>query len=768
MLGEVLPEILKRLTASNASLTDAELTRIRGQVQTLSRQGLTQLRNQIEHQLPKWRKLRLRGTAVFQGAATVDKVMEALGGKGRLGRLPAIAKKSLRDIREQNVEALLSRAALHIVNGNDGLFHAINPGTDDAPEGLTVEGEDGPLDSVGQRYALLDLVSNMLRVGYSEAEIETIATEAAAKVNAASPSTAPNASAAFDAVIAAGATRVAKRAGAFAAIDGPADVGPVLKQNVARRLSQVRWIEARVTAAVPEWEAGVPAGYRDDLEALLSAADGQQVLETLDERFETVMNFAINEQIGAEGLAQLESVRFERLPAGSTHFKSDVAKQRLPADHPVRQSLLELETRLGEGERSAVGGPAYATQTFPTEVLDRVVRGEMTVVAYDGSKARGVDYIRERYGVSKDGTKLGARLMGLQGIYGSYPRTVVTLDDGRQFLLVTGYGASRQLNNAATLMLYADDQGRRIEASSIQLATDGTDLQQKLQEELITALATDWGDRQGAVDDVPTRLMILQNPAHLEQLLGDALTWGQTPQDTMVPFRIGYRTFDDGRVERVVAPKVGGGGLYGDTAGQMITAFFESGLKNLVPDVIFNGAAGGFAATSSAGGVDTVKAGLPDVEPGGLIMPIGSVEQHGDGKGPQPIPSMLGPDQAAWPKAILSAVAQTETNLTGQHVAVMAPAIETYTMIHDMVDAGHASIDVEAGAVMAATRKAGKTCTVLYTHSDDPRASQSNPNASLGMVAPFLEGSRYHVQLFDMIQALWDESAARFAPPAAD
>ena len=41
-------------------------------------------------------------------------------------------------------------------------------------------------------------------------------------------------------------------------------------------------------------------------------------------------------------------------------------------------------------------------------------------------------------------------------------------------------------------------------------------------------------------------------------------------------------------------------------------------------------------------------------------------------------------------------------NFTDKHAAVMAPALETYQFIDDVVEQGHASIDVEGGATLQA------------------------------------------------------------------
>ncbi|MCK6548360.1 hypothetical protein L6R52_21105 [Myxococcota bacterium] len=754
-----LRSILPRLTG-DAELTDAELSALRSQLALLDRRQLQLVRRTLDRALPAARKDRVRADGALVGPVTLDKVMALFGGPGRLGRLSYATKETLREVRESNVDALLARAALRLVNGNDGLFVRLNPGDAAHPEGFVVTVDGRPRDSIDQRYALLEVVSSMLRVGFSEKEIREI-TENAARPGAEVPGipAARRAEVQLGAVLTEARARIDKRAKAFEQLAAPADLDHARKEEVSVRLSQVRWLEARVAAGLPGWKSDAPESYRADLQQLLGGASAADVHEAIDARYERVMNFALDAKLRAEGLEPLATVKVERLPAERVARAPDVAHQALAPDHPVRQRLEELDRRLARGERSAVG-EAYATQTFPVEVLDGVARGDVKVVAFDGARDNGVRYIRDRWGTTADGLRLSCRLMGLQGVYGSYPRTLVTLDDGQKFLLLSGYGGARQLNNAGALLLYQTPEGRRASAAAIELASDGTDFTETVRADLRAAITADWGDRAGSPDEIPTRLLILQNPAHLEHLLGDQLRWAKVPEGTLVPFFVGYRTHDDGREERIVIPKVGGGGVYGDTAGQFITAFFTSGFENLSPDVLFNGTAGGFAGTRGTKGFEA-HAGLPDVEPGGLFMPTREVEQYGDGRGPLPMPSMLPHDPAAWPPVLRDRIAASGVHLTGRHVAISAPAIETFPLIHGLVERGHASVDVEAGAIMDAARNLGKTCTVVYTHSDDPRASEEDPNASLGMVGPFLEGSRYHQPLFELLKSLWDHSWAR-------
>lgn len=741
-----------------ARITDAELTALRGRVLELSKQELQQLRPRVQRLIPRGRLKSLRPTGVLTGAATVDKIMQMIGGPGRLGRLPAPIKSSIRTAREQNIRALVERAALRLVNGNDGLYRHLNPGDRRHPEGFGVELEGRALDSVAQRYALLDMVARLAQVGFSEAEIRELADAAVAEALTGREPPAERAQVGLRAVLAAGEEAHERRARKFEAVPAPHDMTLEQRERAAERLSQARWLEVKVLAAFEDAPVARLGDYTEDLTALFERPTREDVGEALDQRFETVLTYAVERGLRIDHVPKLDTVKFERVAAERGGAVADVSKQRLPDDHPVRAQLDDLRARLEAGERSAVG-VAYCTQTFPEEILERVAAGDVQVVGFDGSHAGGVDYIRSRYGVTEDGARLGARVMGLQGVYGSFPRALVTLDDGQQFLLVAGYGSSRLLNNVATLLLYEDAAGRRLPANQVSLATDHSDLTGTLRADIRSAVEADWGDRPGRPDDVPTRLMILQNPGHLEELLQDDLRWGREPENPMLPFFLAYRTHEDGTEERVVIPKVGGGGVYGDTAGAFIEAFFTTGYGRLSDDVIFNGAAGGFSGTEGKPAFEKAgRRGLPEVEPGGIIVPTGAVEQYGDGRGPQPIPGMLPSDVEAWPEALRAAAEASHVNFTGQHVAVMAPAIETFGMIHDLVGAGHASIDVEAGSVMQTCRRLGKTATVVYTHSDDPRASEENPNTALGMIAPFFEGSHYHRRLFDFLKSLWDHS----------
>lgn len=707
-----------------------------------ARRGLTTL---VRSQLASLRSYLVRTAGLgptshssLRGPPTVQKVLQILAGAPWSPRLDPVTKRFLRSARDQNVDALMGRAALGHVNGNDGAFRQLNP------KGVDIDVAGEPVGDVEQRYLMIDLFRDMLRVGFDEEELDELT--ACTKVDG-------NAEASITGLLAEGRMRVVDRQRRNDHMKLPTGLREVDRREVCSRLSRVRWVEAELAHIAPE-TLPERTRFSDDLSWLLSHRNAEAVYEALDQRFEAAMNEALGRDLQPTALTHLSTVAFERIAADTAPADIDPEAAKLPEGHFVRRQLAELEARLDRGERSAVGGADYAKQTFPEEILEAAAARKLTVVAFDGDRDAGIEYIRNAYGTEK-GERQGCRIMGLQGIYGSYPRSLVTLDDGSQFLLVSGYGASRQVNNSAMLMLFNGAQGR-IAAEDIDLATDGGNRVEQFRANIEDAIDRDWANGRDDIlgvpvkdaSDIPTRLMIIQNPGHLEKALPGRIMWGEPPEDTLVPMRLAYVKKEDGSLERVIVPKVGGGGVYGDTAGEFVEAFFSIDRSPVVDDIVFNGAAGGFANTRQ----------VPDVKPGGIIAPTKSVEEHGDGNGRMPLHTLLS-DASSWSPSVRRAIEAADVVLSEHHVAVAAPSIETYQMIHDLVAADHASVDVEAGAItraVAKLRAGGRdvTFTPVYTHSDDPRNSEHDRFDSLAMMGPLFEGSRFNKPLFDLLLAL--------------
>ena len=317
------------------------------------------------------------------------------------------------------------------------------------------------------------------------------------------------------------------------------------------------------------------------------------------------------------------------------------------------------------------------------------------------------------------------------------------------------------------MLLYETADGARVAPAGIELAREHRDTVLAMRQDLERVLRGELkrtrglkilGVRLARPEALATQLLIVQNPQHLEQALPGRFAWGARPDDTIVPFAVAYMT-QDGQLSRLVLPKMGGDGLYGDTAGDFVRAFFSADIGARNPNVLFNGTAGGFANTDASFRALGL-AGLGEVKPGGLIVPTVSIEEYGDPRGPMSMVTLLEPGEKGW-AAVQDAFRARGKVLavTDRHVAVAAPALETYALIDELVAAGNASVDVEGGAILRAVleareREPGITFTPIYTHSDDPRQSRHDPFDSLAMMGPLFEGATFDPDLYDLVLTL--------------
>lgn len=673
------------------------------------------------------------------------------------GGLEPEAKSLLRRARDENIDALMARFALNLVNGGEGHFARLNP------EGLTILRRGRPMRSVEQRYEIIDTVCDLLRVGVSRARIRALVDEAAAEAGADEPDV--RAGQALERFVVEARQTVQDRVAFISALEGPGDAGPDDVDRIASRLARVRWVQAELSAALDA--PPLHDSYDAELTQLLAHPRLETALEILDGRFETVMEAALGAAVSSGGLRHLESVKYERLPAeAEVRPRAQVEAEALPANHPHYVLLTQLHDRLARGERSAIGGADYARQRLPTEVLEDVVSGTTRAVVYNGTRERALEYVLDRYGRTLDDGREGARVMGLQGLDGSGTRLLVTLDDGDRFLVLAGLGQARQLHNAGAVLLYENEAGERVDVAQLDLATDDADLVARMRADLEGALAQEWrkargrqvlGHRLQDPKAIPTQLVVVQNPGHLGRHYGDKFAWGTRPKDALFPFSLAYAETDAG-LTRLVVPKVGGPGLYGDTAGDFARAFFTAQMGPTNPNLLFNGTAGGFADTAQAFAAEQLR-GLGDVRPGGLIMPVTGLEAYGEDAGLIPMLTFLGPEPADWPARMQTFLEQGTVSVTDRHVAVPAPAVETYEMIEEFVGRGHASVDVEGGAILKAMHELRAdrpelTFTPIYTHSDDPRMSRYDPFDSLAMMGPLFEGTTFDADLYDLVFTL--------------
>jgi CRP-like cAMP-binding protein len=639
--------------------------------------------------------------------------------------LPSSVNEMFRSVRDQNIEALILRASLDMVLGAAGIYQDLNPAA-------TTASPHAGWAVIRQKASLTRAVASLWRAR-TRGDIAAIVTgirgiglegTAALKMI--------NGEAALI------REDWLERVAAICKPHLPEGVATGEFDAVRRRFELLRWLDEVLMADGALDATRLPGATADEkLRNFLKkqeSTEGSSILDALDDLFETLMAAGLTR--GSKPMVEdLRVVQFQKIRA---HAKGATAVE-LPADHPARAGLRELRRRLARGEESAIGGADYATQRFPRLLLDRIVQGAVKIVAFDGTPAAGSAFVVDRFGPGARDPGVQPQYMTteVQGLDGSGGRTLVTFHtDGTQVLLLTGFGVSRQRHNAAAILLY-ERNGRRIPEDHLILAAEGLsyvdamrlDIQRALEEEASRAMVLGERVDHGALW---TGLLILQHPREFEAGLKKAGSELRYASAALVDFYIGYARLAGG-MARYIIPKVGGRGLYGDTAGAFVRACFTAGIRNLSRDVVFNGTAGGL---------------LADLKPGeSLLCPSGSIAGYeGEGRFSEfPIEGRI--------SGALAERLRDRVTVTSTHVSVGAPGEETYDLIRDFVARGFESIDVEGAAIAEAVAEAGGRLTPIYTFSDNPLHSEHDRFDSLAVMGPFFEGSRFNAALWDV---LWD------------
>lgn len=694
--------------------------------------------------------------------------------------LPVEAQETLRTIRDQNIDALMLREALVMAHSSKGIFSQINP------QAVAI-GHQGVVE---QKYNIITAVDYFLRAGWTRETIETKAQEICSKCGNDPTKANEEFQKAAETVLVQWKEQAFEQ---FNPNDKERVPSPLSKDQfsiLVDRFERGRWLEnmLRNDGALGPNDPSVllvSSTLHGDLGKFLAGKEKLEppaIFNALDAVFVQLMEIGLTKG-SPKLLNDLSTVKFEKvLPTLKISDDLDLKGQGLELTHTNYTYLRDTRERLKK-EKSAIGGSDYATQRFPQELLERIANGKVHVVVYTGTKEAGLSYIRRKYSPDKDiGIKAQCMTTEVQGLDGSGGRTLVTfLKDGSQVLLVCGYGESRQLHNAGSILLYEgkqlDEQGQpcRLPEKNLELASEGLPYEEIMQKAMQDKLESDaqtksdvLGVTQEAFATMPTELLILQNPKELRQAYGEQLIEMSVATGSMFEFYIAYVRDDDGTLRRLIVPKVGGKGLYGDTAGTFITAAFHA-VPNLAPDVVFNGTAGGFAKTKEQFAKHGVR-GVGDVKPGGLLMPK-SVRQHGEEQviplreifatcGEDGIPTH--PDE----RELYQALVEAGVEITDNHIVVPAPAVETYDMINkDFVEKGlAASVDVEGASCAKAVKELNEehtklglpeiTFRPLYTHSDDPRASEKHKFDSLALLGPLFEGSRFNDKPWQVLKKL--------------
>jgi CRP-like cAMP-binding protein len=651
--------------------------------------------------------------------------------------LPPAARETLRAVRDQNTDALILRTALRLVHGAGGIYARLNP--EEATQG-TAPAEWGV---IRQKSSLIAAVASMLKSSRTEADVARTVDEILALGLSGMP-----------------ALRMFKGEAALAREEWTEQVQAIYKPHlrhalsadefltVCARFERLHWLDGRLMAEGVITESCLPGTDAEsqvmNFLAAREDAPAVEVFSAIDDVFERVMDAGLHRG-SARTLDELTSVRFQKVRADLS--AAGGAGQSSPDDHPNYTALGELRRRLARGEQSAIGGVDYALQRFPRVLLDRIVDGEIPVIAFDGPQDAGIAYGIEQLAdaARQYGVRPECMTTEVQGLDGSGGRTLITArESGRQVLVLAGHGESRQRHNAGSIVMY-QRSGRRVPEANLRLASAGVPYIDRIRADIQRALAG---------ETLPTQLLILQNPK--EFAAGFMGAGGQSAElravSGLFDMWIGYAHTPDGIRRRFILPKVGGRGLYGDTAGLFVEACFTAGIAALSRHIVFNGTAGGF---------------LERVKPGERLMcPIETFGQHVPGAPARRIAAETCFGAFASGRPVEARAAELFDRLggdvcfTSHHVAVGAPADETYDLIRELVAAGYESIDVEGGAIMAAverlnaSRPAGERITfiALYTFSDNPLRSEHDRYDSLAIMGPFFEGARFHAPLWDVLR----------------
>lgn len=671
--------------------------------------------------------------------------------------MPGGARERIRHARDQNIMALVTREAISTVNRAGGVLEILNPAK------LTYESRDGA-EARGEIEQTWRLVRAIAPVTLHMEGGEILEMARAARKRAEGLADLP------EAIVSELATWELMRVMAVAEEEMLEKSCPLLsialqladyseqeRQVLTERTLQVRWLDKRIRQHTGESAPG--AAIWDDIigqelkDAGSSKKEGYaRVLQALDERLETLFDY------GRErGVPELTSIAFTKY--AQELDVSDPACEELPADHTSHRAIADLQRRLERGETSAVGGSAYAEMRFPRETLEAVATGEAPVVFFDGDREGGIRFLRERFGRSEQDPSLlqPCTVMELQGAYGSFSRSWVFFRDGRSAVLVSYLGEARQLSNAAAMLLFEDEAGREIGPASMVLAREKRPVSERLHGELERLL--EWerhgvagtevlGARLDRPEQLPTQVLIIQHPDQLVEALGEDVVMHEFKTNGLGSVYLGYWRSPSGELTRLLVPKVGSSGLYGDTAGEFLKVVFERDLvPNLVPDVLFTGTAGAFDGPNSAT--------APGMKPGDLFTPLQGVS---DAQGAIRMRSLLnGP--AGQDEKLRAALAGSRVHTHALHHSVGAPALETFELIDELVVGGHGSIDVESGPIMRAVEEVAKrtpevTFTPIYYFSDNPLEARLNPSNTLAYGGPLAEGSKKTPELYAAVKAL--------------
>ncbi|MCB0329324.1 MAG: hypothetical protein KDD70_06665 [Bdellovibrionales bacterium] len=436
-------------------------------------------------------------------------------------------------------------------------------------------------------------------------------------------------------------------------------------------------------------------------------------------------------------ITELQGMDTHSIGMGFNLVSSGVTK--LARDAMEYQQLDALRHDLENGGSSAVGGKDYAVARFLPSCLDAFAEGKMKLVIHDGDHGEGVDWIIENYGNQVHeiyDLHDEAKVYDLRGMYGSFKRSLVTLRDGQQFVLVSAIGRERQISLGAAALLHTTYPGNeRGSVDDILLTKSPKSSKQRMHEELSEILLRENSriEKSGCLNiavasgvEVPTwPSTFMHGAGGLEVMFQHEAVESMTYKSKSFG-KIEIRYVEHrGELRRLINVGIGSHGVYGSTAGEFVEVLRELESCNLVGNAHGVSTAGGLIGSLEELGARGLK-GIPHGARSGeaYILPEAEISDVHTGE-KRTINKVVPLTDRGREIALEIAEHQVRLKDTGlliavdRHGTVSCPAVETDRFVTKAQESlGIASIDVEGIHI----QKASDTFFVTYFLSDDPVA----------------------------------------------
>lgn len=664
--------------------------------------------------------------------------------------MPEPNRMRIRETRDQNVHTILTKEAIGLVNGREGIHEILNP-LNLPIQDINCQRERGRIEQI---WELVRAVETGLHFKSKEEilELATSVRESCLTTHTEESLVAVHGLSLFTQALQQSLKECFEDIFPFTSaeiVESP--LSETDQEVVIERLLKLCWLEKSL-GLLPECLSD-SRPYLLDYHLSKTVRDTlhlpvQVLLNLLDDRYEL-----LSDLISCSHLDCFAPLNIRKLP--HTFFSGPNPGEEIDRDDSLWQYLIELDSEIERGELSAIDGPSYAQMRYTKAALDSGVVGETEWIFYEGhDHERAIEYARRLIGRDLLDSDRGVPVndQPLIGVYGSSHKSRLDFRNGRSAIVVSYTGEGRLLSNAASILWYRDESGKRIDLKNIHLARDRVPLRERLERDFHqvinahareSAFTTIHGLPTGNPHLLPTFLCIAQHPRELERAFGTTVSLSSYFSETLGTVYVGYWRNPSGRLTRLIVPSVGSSSLYRETAGMFLDIFAES-VSHPLPHVVMTGTAGGHPGTSRDSLESSLaRPGLPDVKPGAYIAPYGEIVTGERTNSMLTLPEyskdLCHPSVRESLKSVWDSFDYAGVHRTWSHGCFPAPAFETIEKIMGLVQRGISSEDVESDSLNCAAQKHGFTFTPVYYMSDDPRDALKNPMDTLAWGGPLAE-----------------------------